>query len=61
MNVKVPLANEHYKACNLLNRLTSPAIMRVRKILPPLGGIDLSPMAVIFAIYLLQNLLYRLR
>lgn len=50
-----------YKACNLLNRMTSPAIRQVRKFLPPLGGIDLSPMAVIFAIYLLQNLLHRLR
>lgn len=50
-----------YKACALLNKMTSPAILQVRKILPPLGGIDLSPMAVIFAIYLLQNLLHRLR
>jgi YggT family protein len=50
-----------YKTCQLLNRATSPAILQVRKILPPLGGIDLSPMVVIFAIYLLQNFLVRLR
>ena len=42
-----------YKGCNLLNRATNPLILRLRKFIPPLGGMDLTPMVVIFGIYFL--------
>lgn len=48
-----------FKLCNLLNQITNPLIVRLRKVIPPLGGVDLTPMIVIFGIYILQNLLYR--
>lgn len=50
-----------YKFCNLLNAVTNPLILRLRKIIPPLGGVDLTPMVIIFGIYLLQNILVQLR
>lgn len=34
---------------NLLKKLTSPVMDRVRKYVPPIGGIDLTPIIVIFA------------
>jgi len=50
-----------YKACDLLNRLTNPLVLRLRKIVPPVGGIDLTPMVIIFGIYFLLELLARIR
>ncbi len=49
-----------YKLCDLLNRLTNPVVQRVRRFVPPLGGIDITPMIIIFGIYLLQQLLVML-
>lgn len=49
-----------YKMCDILNRLTNPVVQRVRRYVPPLGGIDITPMIIIFGIYLLQNLLLML-
>jgi len=50
-----------YKACDLLNKLTNPLVLRLRKIIPPLGGIDLTPMVIIFGIYFLMQLLAQIR
>ncbi|KKN89003.1 hypothetical protein LCGC14_0241960 [marine sediment metagenome] len=38
-------------------QLTEPVYRRIRKVLPDLGGIDLSPLVVLFAIMFLQYLL----
>jgi len=40
-----------------LYRLTEPVLGRVRRFLPNLGGIDISPIVVILALAFLQNLL----
>jgi YggT family protein len=50
-----------FKLCNLLNQITNPLIIRLRKVVPPLGGVDLTPMIVIFGIYILQNILINLK
>ena len=50
-----------YKACDLMNKATNPLVLRLRKIIPPVGGIDLTPMVIIFGIIFLQNLLGGLR
>lgn len=49
-----------YKFCTLLNKATNPVMLYVRRFIPPIGGIDLSPMVVIFGIFFLQRLLYSL-
>ncbi len=46
-----------YKFCDILNRLTEPGLRHLRRMIPPLGGIDLTPMVMLFGIYLLQGLL----
>jgi YggT family protein len=47
-----------------LNALTDPLFRRVRKIIPPIGGLDLSPIVVLIGVqflnYVLDNLLYYL-
>lgn len=40
---------------SLLNKITDPVFSQLRKFIPPIGGIDITPIIVIFAIYLLQS------
>lgn len=49
-----------YKFCDLLNRATNPVMLRLRKLIPPIGGIDVTPIIVIFGIYLLKSVLFNL-
>lgn len=40
-----------------LFRLTEPVLGPIRRILPDLGGIDLSPLVVLVALWFIRNLL----
>lgn len=44
----------------LTYRLTEPVLAPIRRVLPSLGGIDISPVILILGIIFLQNLLYEL-
>lgn len=44
-------------ATALINSLTEPVLRPARRIIPPIGGLDLSPMASMIGLYLLQMLL----
>ncbi len=44
-------------AFSLLGRLTDPLMVPAQRLLPPIGGIDLSPMVVMIVLVLLQMLL----
>ena len=37
-----------------IGSLTEPVFSRVRKVVPPIGGLDLSPMIVLVAIWFIQ-------
>ena len=37
-----------------LNRLTEPVYGRIRRVLPDMGGLDLSPLIVLFGLFALQ-------
>ncbi|ALN71643.1 MULTISPECIES: YggT family protein [unclassified Aureimonas] len=41
-----------------LYRLTEPLYRPIRRILPNLGGLDLSPLVVLIAIFFLQQIIY---
>lgn len=43
----------------LIWQLTEPVMAPVRKIIPPMGGLDFSPIFIFIAIGLIQNLLIR--
>jgi YggT family protein len=49
-----------YRICTFLNEVTRPPILFLRRFIPPIGGIDITPMILIFAITALQALLYGL-
>jgi len=40
----------------LVDKLTAPIFTPLRKYIPPIAGIDLTPIVVIFAIFLTQRL-----
>ena len=46
-----------YMIGDFLYRITEPVMRPVRRALPSLGGIDISPIVVLLAIFFLRNLL----
>ena len=45
---------------DVLYRLTEPALRPIRRILPNLGGVDISPIILILGLYFVRNLLFEL-
>ncbi|MEL6482021.1 MAG: YggT family protein [Pseudomonadota bacterium] len=54
LNVHQPFVRQVWGG---LNTLTEPLYRPIRGILPDMGGIDLSPMVVLFAIFALQTVI----
>jgi YggT family protein len=46
-----------YIVSDFLYRITEPALRPIRRIIPLIGGIDLSPVILILIIYFLRSLL----
>ena len=51
INMRQPLV---YNIWSTLNQITEPIYRPIRRILPSMGGLDLSPLVVIFGLYALQ-------
>jgi len=49
-----------YTVMDVLWRLTEPVLRPIRRMLPNLGGIDISPVILILLLYFVRNLLMRL-
>ncbi|MCB9947784.1 MAG: YggT family protein [Rhodospirillaceae bacterium] len=49
-----------YSLGTMLHRLTEPALKPIRRFLPNLGGIDISPVILILILYFAQMVLARL-
>ncbi|MBA4384245.1 MAG: YggT family protein [Anaerolinea sp.] len=45
---------------SFLDRLVQPMLNPLRRIIPPLGGLDLSPIALLLIIQLVETLVLRL-
>jgi YggT family protein len=43
---------------NMLFRLTEPALRPIRRFMPDLGGIDISPIILLLIIYFIRELLW---
>ncbi|MGH6931354.1 MAG: YggT family protein [Dongiaceae bacterium] len=41
-----------------LYQITEPALKPIRRVVPLLGGIDISPMVLVLLLYFLQNLFF---
>ena len=40
----------------IVRRLTDPVLAPIQRVLPPIGGLDLSPMVLLFALQALKRL-----
>jgi len=47
----------YHPVVRVINRLTEPVLRPIRRVLPPISGLDFSPVVAIFIIYLLQGIL----
>lgn len=47
-----------YLIGDFLYRVTEPALRPIRRVLPNLGGIDISPVVLILLLWFVQNLLH---
>ncbi len=45
-----------HQAVRLLHRLTEPVLAPIRKVLPPMGGIDFSPLVLLIGLRVLTRL-----
>lgn len=57
VNVKNPQAQNLIR---LIGRVTDPVYKPLRKFIPSIGGIDVTPIIVIFAISILKNIVARI-
>ncbi len=46
-----------YTLLSFLHRITEPALRPIRRIVPNLGGIDISPVILILLLYFIRNLI----
>lgn len=49
-----------YIVGDFLYRITEPALRPIRRVIPNLGGIDISPVILILLLYFLRDLLFEL-
>ena len=47
-----------YTLGNMLYRLTEPALQPIRRFIPNLGGIDISPVILILLLYFVRSLMH---
>jgi YggT family protein len=50
-----------YTINDFLYRVTEPALRPIRRFMPNLGGVDISPVILIFAIWLIQMMLVKIQ
>lgn len=49
----------YHPLTNFLYKVTEPLLKPIRKLIPPIYGLDLSPLIVIFLIYLIKEIIIR--
>lgn len=54
LNIRQPFV---YQVWSGLNRLLEPIYGPIRRVLPPMGGLDLSPLVALLGVYILQIIL----
>ena len=47
----------YHQAREILDRIVQPMLAPIRRLVPPTGGLDFSPMILLILVYLVRNLL----
>lgn len=45
---------------DFFNRITEPALQPIRRVIPPVGGIDISPIVLILLLWFIRNLMFEI-
>jgi YggT family protein len=53
----IPNFDPYHPAVQLLHRVTDPVLEPARKLIPPIGMVDISPIIVFFALQILSSML----
>lgn len=56
----LPGAGQNHPAVGFVYRATSPLLTPIRRVMPPVGGLDLSPLVAILLLTLVQSLVMSL-
>lgn len=56
----VPSVNYGHPVIRAIVRVTDPVMLPIRRLIPPLGGIDVTPIAALLLIEIARNLLIRI-
>ncbi len=48
-----------YMVSDFLYRITEPVLRPIRRLVPNIGGIDVSPVVLLLAIWLIRDLMFR--
>lgn len=54
---RVQLPDALYRLLEVVHTVTSPILGPIRRLIPPLGGLDLSPIVALIGLQVLQRLL----
>ncbi|RVU16813.1 YggT family protein [Methylobacterium oryzihabitans] len=57
VNVRNPIVSQ---IGDFLFRVTDPVLRPIRRVLPNLGGIDISPIILVLGLFFLRNLMFEL-
>ena len=52
--IQLPPSNP---VANIIHSLTEPVLAQIRRVLPPMGGLDFSPMVLLIGLQMLKGLL----
>ena len=53
----IPNLDPDHPAVQLLHRVTDPVLEPARRLIPPIGMVDISPIVVFFALQILSSML----
>ena len=56
----VPNLDPYHPAVQFLRQITDPVLEPARKLIPPIGMIDISPLVVLIAISMIERVLWSL-
>jgi YggT family protein len=60
LQVAMSWINPHAPQAPFINALTAPLLRPIRRIVPPIGNVDISPMIMMFVIYVLWRVVMQL-
>lgn len=56
----IPSVDYGHPVIRAIIRITDPVLLPIRRVVPPLGGIDVTPIAALLLIEIARNLLVRI-